>query len=303
MPGQARHDDGSDMPTRSSPREACPRMELSGERESSEAKGRQRRHSILKNRHGIKRTRLMDTLFISDLHLSTKRPDKIELFRQFFDGPARKAGAVYILGDLFEHFWTGNDDRTPPAPEVAGILRECCRHNNEIYLVRGNRDLMLDRGFSDLTGCKLLGDATVIDIGGKPALVMHGDLLCTRDVKYQWYRKFMETPLIRRLFLSLPYSLRILLTRGLKPLMKKSASGKPPEIIDVDQATVEAYMSKHGVDELIHGHTHRSGIHDFDLNGEPARRIVLGDWYEQDSVLVCRDGERKLLRVSKYLES
>ena len=60
-------------------------------------------------------------------------------------------------------------------------------------------------------------------------------------------------------------------------------------------------MTRNGVDELIHGHTHRPGIHHFDLNGKTARRIVLGDWYEQDSVLVCRDGERKLLRVSEYL--
>ena len=245
----------------------------------------------------------MDTLFISDLHLSTERPDKTELFRQFCEGPARKADAVYILGDLFERFWTGNDERAPPAPEVIGILRDCSRHNGEIYLLRGNRDLMLDRGFSELTGCRLLGDATVIDIGGEATLIMHGDLLCTRDVKYQWYRKFMETPIIRRLFLALPFRLRALLTRGMKPLMKKSAAGKPPDIIDVDQATVEAYMAGHGITELVHGHTHKPGIHHFELNGKAARRIVLGDWYEQDSVLVCRNGERKLLRVSEYLES
>lgn len=243
----------------------------------------------------------MDTLFISDLHLSAERPGKIRLFRQFFSGPARNANAVYILGDLFDNFWVGDDDRTPPAPEVIDILRECCRRNREIYLVRGNRDLMLDRGFSDLTGCRLLGDETVIDVDGKATLVMHGDLLCTRDVKYQRYRKFMETPPIRRLFLGLPWRLRVFLTRGMKPLMKKSVAGKAPDIIDADQAAVEAYMTGHGVGELIHGHTHRPGIHHFDLNGQPARRIVLGDWYEQDSVLVCRDGERRLLRVQEYI--
>ena len=243
----------------------------------------------------------MDTLFISDLHLSTERPDKIDLFRRLFEGPARNAGAVYILGDLFERFWVGNDERAAPAPEVIDILRDCCRHNREIYLLRGNRDLMLDRGFGDLTGCKLLGDTSVIDIAGKPALIMHGDLLCTRDVKYQWYRKFIETKTIRNLFLGMPYHLRAFLTRGIKPLMKKSAAGKAPEIIDVDQATVEAYMSAHGVMELIHGHTHKPGIHHFELNGNAAQRIVLGDWYEHDSVLVCRNGERKLLRVTEYI--
>ena len=245
----------------------------------------------------------MDTLFISDLHLSTERPGKIELFRRFFDGPARKAAAVYILGDLFEHFWIGNDERTPPAPEVLSILRECCRHNDEIYLVRGNRDLMLDQGFSDLAGCRVLEDETVVDIGGRATLIMHGDLLCTRDKTYQCYRKFMETRPVRRLFLSLPCSLRAVLTRGIKPLMKKSAAGKPLEIIDVEHATVKAYMARHGITELIHGHTHKPGMHCFDLDGKAARRIVLGDWYEQDSVLVCRGDERKLLRVSEYLDT
>ena len=245
----------------------------------------------------------MDTLFVSDLHLSTDRPGKIELFRQLFNGPARTARAVYILGDLFENFWVGNDERTPPAPEVINVLRDCCRHNEEVYLLRGNRDLMVDRGFCALTGCKLLDDENVIHIDGQATLIMHGDLLCTRDRKYQLYRKFMEIPPIRRLFLSLPYRLRILLSRGLQPLIKKSAAGKPPEIIDADQAAVEEYMTRHDTNELIHGHTHRPGIHHFELNGQPARRIVLGDWYEEDSVLVCRNDERRLMRVQEYIES
>lgn len=244
----------------------------------------------------------MDTLFISDLHLSTARPGKMELFRQLFGGPARSARTVYILGDLFENFWVGNDERTPPATEVISVLRDCCRHNAEVYLLRGNRDLMLDQGFCELTGCKLLGDENVILIDERPTLIMHGDLLCTRDRNYQLYRRFMETPVIRRLYLDLPYRLRLCLSRGLQPLIKKSAAGKPPEIIDADQAAVEAYMTRHGACDLIHGHTHRPGIHHFELNGQPARRIVLGDWYEEDSVLVCRDGERKLIRVNEYLK-
>ena len=60
----------------------------------------------------------MDTLFLSDLHLSPERPDKLELFRELLRGPARNADAVYILGDLFDEFWTGNDDRTPPNGEI-----------------------------------------------------------------------------------------------------------------------------------------------------------------------------------------
>jgi UDP-2,3-diacylglucosamine hydrolase len=61
--------------------------------------------------------------------------------------------------------------------------------------------------------------------------------------------------------------------------------GKPAEIMDVNQETVEETMLELGVSTLIHGHTHRPAIHQFELAGRPARRIVLGDWYEQGSVL------------------
>ena len=244
---------------------------------------------------------MMDTLFISDLHLSTERPEKIELFRRFFDGPARRARAVYILGDLFDNFWIGNDERRPPAPLVIEALRECCRHNQQIYLMRGNRELMLDQGFCELTGCRLLDDETVIDIDGAPALIMHGDLLCTRDLSYQLYRKIMDTPLIRRLYLSLPCQLRVFGAHGLQPLMQKSTATKHPQIVDVEQKTVVRFMTRHAANELIHGHTHKPGIHHFELNGMVAQRIVLGDWYEQDSVLVCRGKERNLLRVDDYI--
>ncbi|MCZ6687816.1 MAG: UDP-2,3-diacylglucosamine hydrolase, partial [Gammaproteobacteria bacterium] len=36
----------------------------------------------------------------------------------------------------------------------------------------------------------------------------------------------------------------------------------------------------------LHGHTHRPAVHDFKLaDGTEARRIVLGAWYEQGSMV------------------
>ncbi|MBD4134548.1 UDP-2,3-diacylglucosamine diphosphatase, partial [Xanthomonas citri pv. citri] len=40
-----------------------------------------------------------------------------------------------------------------------------------------------------------------------------------------------------------------------------------------------------GVDRLIHGHTHRPNVHTLQAGGHTCTRIVLGDWYEQGSVL------------------
>jgi len=58
-----------------------------------------------------------------------------------------------------------------------------------------------------------------------------------------------------------------------------------PEIMDVNAAAVADALRSAGVRTLIHGHTHRPAVHDLLVDGAPARRIVLGDWYTQGSVL------------------
>jgi UDP-2,3-diacylglucosamine hydrolase len=72
----------------------------------------------------------------------------------------------------------------------------------------------------------------------------------------------------------------------------RSAMGsKAAQIMDVNQRAVEQTMRELSVSTLIHGHTHRPATHRFTLDGLPVRRIVLGDWYEQGSVLSW-DGEK-----------
>ena len=60
---------------------------------------------------------------------------------------------------------------------------------------------------------------------------------------------------------------------------------KSLEIMDVNQEEVQRVIQKHNVDILLHGHTHRPGIHDVTVGKRKAKRIVLGDWYEQGSVV------------------
>lgn len=243
----------------------------------------------------------VDILFISDLHLSLQRPEKIDLFRRLLQGPARKAQALYVLGDLFEQFWVGNDDRTPPSAETLAEIGALAAGGVKVYVMRGNRELMLDRGFELLSGAVLLPDASVINLHGTPVLLMHGDLLCTRDRTYQAYRAFLELRPVRGIFLNLHRRLRAGLAYALRPMLRRSVKSKTPDIIDVDQATVERTMRAHGVVELIHGHTHRPAVHAFELDGRPARRIVLGDWYVEPLMLVCRDGRKHLLKVEEYV--
>ncbi|MBF8270199.1 MAG: UDP-2,3-diacylglucosamine hydrolase [Gammaproteobacteria bacterium] len=243
----------------------------------------------------------MDTLFIADVHLSDARPEKIDLFKQLLRGPARRASAVYILGDLFENFWLGNDDSTSPHPEILSELKNFTGGGPPLYLLRGNRELLLDRGIEPLTGVVMLPDPALIELAGKPVLITHGDLLCTRDTGYQVYRGIMESSPVKWLFPRLPYAIRKLLVTSLRPFFKQSARNKRPEIMDVDPDAVIQTMRRYHVQELIHGHTHRPGVHALNLDNHPARRIVLGDWYENELILVCRNNDRKLLSVMDYL--
>lgn len=226
------------------------------------------------------------TLFISDLHLHASRPAVTALFLDFLHA-AHDAQALYILGDFFE-YWLGDEAVELEAYRpVIAALRRATEAGLPIYVMHGNRDFLLGEGFACATGCRLLPDPTRIVLYGVPALLMHGDKLCTDDVEYQAFRAIVRDPAWQRAFLAKPLAEREALARRLREYSQISTAQKEPQIMDVTAQAVEATMHAHGVRLLIHGHTHRPGEHRFTLDGEEATRVVLGDWYEQGSVLVC----------------
>jgi UDP-2,3-diacylglucosamine hydrolase len=243
----------------------------------------------------------METLFISDLHLSSERPDKLALFKALLQGPARQANALYILGDLFEA-WAGDDDDTPPHPEIVSELAAYTQSGAHFYIMRGNRDYLLGQRFAQETGGKFINDPSIIELNGKKVLLMHGDTLCTRDVLYQIYRLIVNNSVSIRLFKMIPFSLRKKIWHGFRKLIHKTTQNKSPYIIDVHQPAVERIMTRHGVFELIHGHTHKQAKHEFILNGQPATRTVLGDWYDSDCILVADQNGMQMIRIQDYLK-
>ena len=65
----------------------------------------------------------MSVLFISDLHLEAERPDITRAFLSFLDERARRAEALYILGDFFEA-WIGDDGMDAFQRSIAQSLRQ-----------------------------------------------------------------------------------------------------------------------------------------------------------------------------------
>lgn len=219
-------------------------------------------------------------LLISDLHLEEERPDITRAFLHFLATRARQAEALYILGDFFE-VWIGDDAMTPFQQSIANALRALSERGTRIYLMHGNRDFMLGKGFCRAAGCTLLGDPSVVEFGGERVLLMHGDSLCTRDEGYMRLRRLLRNPLSLFILRNLPLSTRRKLARKLRSESRAQTRMKASDIIDVTPELIPRVLAEHGVRTLIHGHTHRPATHELEVDGHPARRIVLGDWDQQ----------------------
>lgn len=229
----------------------------------------------------------MSTLFISDLHLCADRPKITDLFLDFLRDRARGGEALYILGDLFE-YWIGDEAiHQDEFHSMVDGLRDLSASGVPLFFIRGNRDFLMGDEFERATGGRLLADPTVVDLYGERVLLMHGDTLCTDDTEYMAFRAVVRTETWQREFLAKRVAERDALLRSYREISKTATACKKPEIMDVTQQAVETAMRAHGIRRLIHGHTHRPGEHVFDLDGASARRMVLGDWYKEGSVLAC----------------
>jgi len=236
----------------------------------------------------------MTTLFISDLHLDERRPQVTELFLHFLATEARQADALYILGDLFE-FWSGDDISNPLNDSIQDGLKALTDSGIKCYLVKGNRDFLVNKRFAKRTGVTVLGDYTAIDLDGQKVLIAHGDTFCTLDEKYQAFRAAVNIPWRQKLFTSLPIFVREAIANKIRGHSQEGNQQKSMTIMDVTESEVIDKMQEFNCDILIHGHTHKPNIHDVALTADKnGKRIVLGDWFDQGSVLVWHDGQYDL---------
>ncbi|TVP92792.1 MAG: UDP-2,3-diacylglucosamine diphosphatase [Pseudomonadaceae bacterium] len=222
----------------------------------------------------------MRSLFISDLHLEQKRPDITRAFLHLLTGPADAADHLYILGDFFE-VWLGDDTTDELADSVISALAARAERGKQTFIMHGNRDFLLGKQFCRRARCTLLQDPCLIDLHGEKVLLMHGDSLCIDDIEYMRMRRLLRNPLSRFILRNLPRRTREKIGRKLRSESTERTRMKPSEITDVNPGMVADVMRRYGVKRLIHGHTHRPDRHPLVIEGEPAERIVLGDWDQQ----------------------
>ncbi|MGQ0547745.1 MAG: UDP-2,3-diacylglucosamine diphosphatase [Betaproteobacteria bacterium] len=239
---------------------------------------------------------MASSLFVSDLHLSEERPEANERFIAFIEDTARSAAALYVLGDLFE-YWIGDDDLGEPFNAVmSGFFANLVRAGVPVHLMHGNRDFLMGERFCRATGARLLADPAVLEVGGVKTLLMHGDTLCTDDLDYQGWRRTARSPAWQREFLAQPLEARRRAVGALREKSREVIQVKPAEIMDVNEAAVRDAFRRHGVTRLIHGHTHRPGRHELEVDGRRCERWVLPDWYGRGGYLDVSAAGPRLVR-------
>lgn len=226
----------------------------------------------------------MSTLFASDIHLSTTRPERIKAFKNFLLGPCRRADALYLLGDVFD-VWLGDDDSREPHPEILSALTDLTAGGVPVHFMTGNHDLLIGDGFMRASGCRAIHEPHCIELHGRRVVLLHGDALCTRDEGYQAWRRTFTDPRNQQKFLALRFAERVARAAQMQLESSTQTALKTEDIMDVTLEAVISVLNEHKATHMIHGHTHRPAVHSLLLDDKPATRVVLGDWYGEEIVL------------------
>ena len=235
-------------------------------------------------------------LLISDLHLEHGRPDIAAALFACLEKNAASCGALYILGDLFE-VWIGDDDASELSTAVANALKSFNKAGTDIFILHGNRDFLLGDSYAASCGATLIDDSTVIDTPIGPALVLHGDDLCSDDVEYIKFSNTVRKKSWQQDFLSKNLAERRAFADQARQQSQQATSTKKNAIMDVNATSVEQRLRETQQRLMIHGHTHRPQVHELKLGEEKAQRVVLGDW---DTNGWFAEIDEKGLRLEKF---
>ena len=236
----------------------------------------------------------MTVWFASDLHLDPSTPEIAARFLRFLSGPVQGARSLFLLGDLFEA-WIGDDDPEPAHREVIAALAALAASGTLVYVMRGNRDFMLGEQFCADAGAILLEDPAILKVAGERLAISHGDGFCVDDRSYQRLRALVRDPRLRAGFARLPIEARRRLASEAREGSREHLANAAGYITDVNPDAVASVFRDAGVGLMIHGHTHRPGVHRLSLDGSERTRVVLGAWHDAANVVRWDDSGWQLI--------
>lgn len=243
----------------------------------------------------------MSILFISDIHLCVKKPNITNGFFNFLNHRAIYAKALYILGDLFE-IWLGDDACDLFHISIANTLKTLKKKNIPCYFIHGNHDFLLGQKYANLCGINLLPTTKILELSsGKRIVILHGDILCIKDISYQKFRKYLHHFKTKKFFLSLPISMRSYIFNMISFYCIKSQKYKKNNNVSINLTAVTEILTKNKAEIIIHGHTHQSGIYKiYNSKKNVFSRIVLGAWNKNGSMIEINEKDNNNITLTEF---
>lgn len=221
------------------------------------------------------------TLCVSDLHLTDADDPRFHLLSALARLAADAQLNLLLLGDIVE-VWIGDDDDAPLACAFRDLLQHTAK-TTAVALMAGNRDFLYGDELAHTTGITLLPDPSPF---GPDLLLSHGDRYCTDDAPYQQMRALFRDPAWQSEVLGQTLEARRTLAQGLRSQSAAANANKAANIMDVNANAVAVELEHEQRSMLLHGHTHRPGIH----QEADRRRYVLGAWERTGWVSVIPPG-------------
>jgi UDP-2,3-diacylglucosamine hydrolase len=237
-------------------------------------------------------------LFVSDVHATPAAPATLDAFQRFLSGPAREAGTLYVLGDLFETFVAPAEAARPGVREVLEGLRALGERGVRVSFLPGNRDFPLE-GVLRRMGIERLPDLARLDVDGARVLATHGDLLCTKDRRYQAFRRAVRARPLAALAEALPQGAIDRLAARARDASKAETARKAYDTMGLDAGRVRRLLLREDADALVCGHVHWGVRHRMSVEGRPRDVFVLGAWEDGANWLERAGGAWRFLRVAE----
>jgi UDP-2,3-diacylglucosamine hydrolase len=178
-------------------------------------------------------------IFVADIHLRPDSKEEAARFNTWVSKRLQDADQIYILGDLFDYWYTGMEARFQ---DVLEALR-----SPKVHLLPGNRDFLLNN--SNLKSIDIIHtEENVITLYGSRILLAHGHTLTEADIGFKLLHRY-GWPVLEHLDRFFPLSWKECCARS---LVKSSAVIRP------SSSQIRAGIEKEkGVDTVICGHLHR----------------------------------------------
>lgn len=241
--------------------------------------------------------------FASDNHLgaptfgqSRKREDR---FVKWLDSIKPNAGAIFLLGDLFD-FWFEYRSVVPKGfVRTLGKLAELTDSGIPIYFFVGNHDLWMGDYFQKELGIPVFHKPIEFQCNGKLFLVGHGDGLGPGDKGYKRMKKVFTNPFCKWLFRCLHPDIGVRLAQYLSVKNKLISGDEDVKFLGEEKEWLVQYCKRKletkSYDYFLFGHRHLPM--EIKLS-ESATYINTGDWIHYFTYAVF-DGKKTYLANDK----